>query len=112
MPGSRIGQLPKLQGVCTGASFMKRMRFRKSAALYNGKIKGPKQSRKSGSEEAGWKGVKAGLNVSNTIASLNARLRLSGLSCLSSGRNRRLNGDSTGESKGAACVLPSWKVSQ
>jgi hypothetical protein len=88
---------------------MKRIRFRKSAALYNGKIKGPKQSRKSGSEEAGWKGVKAGLNVSNTIASLNVRLRLSGLS---SGRNRRLNGDSTGESTGAASVSPNRKLSQ
>lgn len=61
---------------CTGASPIKRMRLRSKAALYRGKIKGPKHSVKSGSDEAGWKGVKAGLNVSSTIASLKARFRL------------------------------------
>lgn len=74
---------------------MKRIRLRNNAALYNGNIKGPKESRNSGSDDAGWKGVRAGLDASSTIASLNARLR-----CKLSGRslNRRLTGDSSGES--------------
>jgi hypothetical protein len=55
---------------------MKRMRLRSRAALYNGNIKGPKESINSGRDEAGWKGVRAGLNVSKTSASLKARLRL------------------------------------
>lgn len=55
---------------------MKRIRLRSKAALWRGKIKGPKHSVKLGSDEAGWKGVRAGLNVSNTIASLKARLWL------------------------------------
>lgn len=83
---------------------MNRIRFRSSAALYKGKIKGPKQSRKSGSEDAGWKGVRAGLNVSKTIASLKARPRCA--SGLSPGRNRRLRGESMGESGAAVSVPP------
>jgi hypothetical protein len=76
---------------------MKRMRLRSRAALYRGNIKGPKQSIRSGSDEAGWNGVRAGLNVSSTIASLKARVRF-GLSGRSPGRNRRLEGESIGES--------------
>ena len=76
--------------------------MRSSAALYNGNIKGPKDSIKSGSEDAGWNGVKAGLDGSNTTASLKARLR-----CEESGRspfgpNRTLMGDSGGRSSGKA----------
>lgn len=90
---------------------MKRIRLRSSAALYNGKIKGPKLSMKPGREDAGCEGVKAGLNVSNTIASLNARVRCE-FSGLSPGRNRRLNGDSTGESGPVDSVPPIRKESQ
>lgn len=55
---------------------MKRILLRSSAALYNGNIKGPKESTRWGREDAGWNGVKAGLDDdSNTIASLKARLR-------------------------------------
>lgn len=89
---------------------MKRMRFRSNAVLYNGNIKGPKDSRKSGRDDAGWKGVKAGLEVSNTIASLKARFRCP--SGLSPGRNRRLSGESRGDSGAAASALPNWKESQ
>lgn len=89
---------------------MKRMRFRSKAALYSGKIKGPKHSRKSGRDEAGWKGVKAGLKVSNTIASLKARFRCP--SGLSPGRNRRLSGESTGDSGATVSGLPILKESQ
>lgn len=84
---------------------MKRMRLRSRAALYSGKIKGPKQSMKSGRDEAGWKGVRAGLNVSSTIASLKARVRFK-LSGLSPGRNRRLSGESRGESGAAESGPP------
>lgn len=89
---------------------MKRMRFRSNAVLYNGNIKGPKDSRKSGRDDAGWKGVKAGLEVSNTIASLKARVRC--LSGLSPGRNRKLSGESMGDSGAAASALSNWKESQ
>lgn len=89
---------------------MNRIRFRSKAALYNGKINGPKQPKKSGSDEAGWKGVRAGLNVSKTIASLKARLRCA--LGLSPGRNRRLTGDSTGESGAAVSLPPILKESQ
>lgn len=96
---------------CTGASPIKRIRLRSKAALYRGKIKGPKLSVKSGSEEAGWNGVRAGLNVSSTIASLNARLRPR-WSGRSPGRNRRLRGESRGESGAAESVSPILYVSQ
>lgn len=88
---------------------MKRMRLRNSAALYSGKIKGPKHSKNPGREDAGWKGVKAGLNVSKTIASLKVRLRLSGPS---PGRNRKLKGESMGESTAADSEPPILKASQ
>lgn len=43
----------KLQEDSTGASPRKTMRFRKRAARYNGNIKGPNVSRKSGRVNAG-----------------------------------------------------------
>lgn len=88
---------------------MNRIRFRNKAARYNGNIKGPKSSRKSGRDEAGWNGVKVGLGVSNTIASLKARFRCP--SGLSPGRNRRLVGESMGDS-GAVSALPILKAFQ
>jgi hypothetical protein len=103
------GIIPKLHGWCTGASTMNRMRLRSKAARYNGNIKGPKHSTKSGRDEAGWNGVKVGLGVSNTIASLKARFRCP--SGLSPGRNRRLVGESRGDS-GAVSGLPILKAFQ
>jgi hypothetical protein len=65
---------------------------------------------KSGSDEAGWKGVRAGLEFSNTIASLKARFRCA--AGLSPGRNRRLRGESIGESGAEDSEPPIRKESQ
>lgn len=94
---------------------MNRMRLRSSAALYNGNIKGPKQSMNPGSDEAGWNSVRAGLNVLKGSASLKVRFRLvmSGLSPgRSPGRNRRLTGESKGESGAEDSVPPIRYASQ
>lgn len=96
--------------MCTGASAMMRMRLRKRAARYRGNINGPNDSMKSGSDEAGWKGVRAGLEFSNTIASLKARFRCA--AGLSPGRNRRLRGESIGESGAEDSEPPIRKDSQ
>ena len=72
--------------------------MRSNAARYSGNTKGPNESMKSGSDDAGWNGVKAGLDGSNTMASLKTRLWR-----MPSGRplldlNRVLSGESKGES--------------
>lgn len=84
---------------------MKRMRLRSKAALYKGKTRGPKESRKSGRDDAGWNGVRAGLKVSSTRASLKARVRFA-VSGRSPGRDRRLKGDSIGDSGAEDSVPP------
>ena len=45
--------LPKLHASSTGACPTRSILFRNRAALYNGKINGPKVSRKAGRERAG-----------------------------------------------------------
>lgn len=90
---------------------MNRMRLRSSAALYNGNIKGPKQSMKPGSDEAGWNSVRAGLDVLKGSESLKARFRLV-MSGRSPGRNRRLEGESKGESGAEDSVPPIRYASQ
>lgn len=45
---------PKLQESSTGAWLMRRIRFRRRAALWRGKTRGPNVSRKVDSESAGW----------------------------------------------------------
>jgi hypothetical protein len=72
--------------------------LRSNAALYNGNTKGPNESIKSGSDDAGWNGVKAGLDGSSTIASLKTRLRRTSSGRSPLGLNRRLSGESKGES--------------
>lgn len=84
---------------------MKRMRLRSKAALYKGKTRGPKVSRKSGRDDAGWNGVRAGLKVSRTSASLKARVRFA-VPGRSPGRDRRFAGETMGESGAEDSVPP------
>ena len=79
---------------------MKSIFLRSNVALYNGYMRGPKQSRNSGRDEAGWKGVRAGLGVSSTIASLNVRFLSESFGRSPCALKRRLRGDSRGESGG------------
>jgi hypothetical protein len=78
-----------------------RIRLRSKAALYNGNSRGPNASVKSGSERAGWNGSRAGLGISNAVASLRARFRWGMLGRRSvCGFCRRVGGELDGEMDG------------
>lgn len=91
------GNVLKLQDDSTGASPRKTMRFRKRAARYKGKIKGPNVSRKSGRVNAGWYDGSVRLDIS-AVASLRARCRrLAGGTDIGLGWDMYSSGDSGGE---------------
>lgn len=67
--------------------------MRSKDARYNGKIRGPKDSTKSGRDIAGWNGARTGLLASNPVASLKDPDQRGPLDFV-----RRMAGDSGGES--------------